>query len=245
MTAGTSHHPFPSAAMLPTNVAAAIPKAARTTAVTRVRENPWNVTNPAGIAPSAAKAPYSRWPVTRPTASGVTIPAPARSAPATRRSAHRNGPKFSHPPCDSPAASARRLARNQAASGAQRSLRTLLMTVPPDKAARGLVAVVQGQACGADVLPPVTGIHGRVPLPGQGGQQRQRAAVRGLDRQVHVLERPLQRELRRVVAPLDLVQLGVRDGRVQRAALDRFGQPVGVDAQPASQLHRLRDAFDE
>src|SRR5271166_2156287 len=225
MTAGTSHHPFPSAAVLPTNVAAAIPNAASTTAVTRVRENPWNVTNPAGIAPSAAKAPYSRWPVTRPTASGVSIPAPARSAPATRRSAHRNGPKFSQSPCDSPAASARRLARNQAANGAQRSPRTLFMTVPPDQAARGrLGAVVQSQACGADVLPPVTGVHGRVPLPGQGGQQRQRAAVRGFDRQVHVLERPLQRELGCVVAPLDLVQLGVRDRRVQRAALDRFGQ---------------------
>jgi hypothetical protein len=54
--------------------------------------------------------------------------------------------------------------------------------------------------------------------------------VRRLERQVHVLERPFERELRREVAAFDLVQLGVRDRRVERAALDRLGQAVGADA---------------
>jgi hypothetical protein len=76
----------------------------------------------------------------------------------------------------------------------------------------------------------VAGVNGCAPLAGQRGQQRQRVAARGRERQVHVLERPFERELRREVAAFDLVQLGVRDRRVERAALDRLGQAVGADA---------------
>ena len=61
-----------------------------------------------------------------------------------------------------------------------------------------------------------------------GSGQRRRVAARDVDRQVHVLERPLQRELGREIAPFHLVQLGVGDRRVQRTALDGLGQAGGV-----------------
>ena len=92
-----------------------MPSAASVIALTRVRDAPWNETIPAGCAPSAANTPYSRCPVARPTASGVTIPIPARSARGTSTADQRNGPKFSQPPWLSSAASIRRLDRNQAA----------------------------------------------------------------------------------------------------------------------------------
>jgi hypothetical protein len=82
-------------------------------------------------------------------------------------------------------------------------------------------------------------------LQGQRVQQRQGGAVRGGDRQVDVFDRPLQRELGREVFLLDLVQFGVSDRGIQRAAFDRLGEAGGVHAEPPGQFHRLGDAFDE
>ena len=53
-TAGNSSQPLTYAATPPVNVATAMPTAAKTTAVTRVREAPWKDTIPAGSAPRAA-----------------------------------------------------------------------------------------------------------------------------------------------------------------------------------------------
>ena len=49
-------------------------------------------------------------------------------------------------------------------------------------------------------------------------QQRRGVTVGGADREVHVLQCPLERELRGIVLPVHLVELGVSDRRV-RAAL--------------------------
>src|SRR5215472_19118762 len=71
----------------------------------------------------------------------------------------------------------------------------------------------QGEAGGADVFPAVAGLDGQPPLAGQRLQHRQPVTVGGREGQVHVLQRPLQRELRPEVTAAHLVQLGVGDRR--------------------------------
>jgi hypothetical protein len=66
--------------------------------------------------------------------------------------------------------------------------------------------MAQGQARGADIIPAVARVDGRAPLAGQCLEHRQSDAARRRDGQVHVLQRPFQRELRREVATGDLVQ---------------------------------------
>ncbi len=41
------------------------------------------------------------------------------------------------------------------------------------------------------------------------------------------------------------MQLGIGDGRVQRAAFDRLGQHLGVNPQLGGEFQRLSDALDE
>src|SRR5580693_3140956 len=103
----------------------------------------------------------------------------------------------------------------------------------------------QGQAGGADVLAAVPGGHGGMPLARQRVQQRQRLTACGVDHQVDVLQRPLQRELRGEVAAVHLVELGVGERRVQRAALDDLGELLVTDTETISQLHGLGHALDE
>src|ERR1700733_7267239 len=88
----------------------------------------------------------------------------------------------------------------------------------------GVGWVGEGEAGGADVLAAVPGGHGGVPLARQRGQERRRLATRGTDREVNVLERPLQRELRGVVAAVHLVQLGVGQRGIQPEALKVVGE---------------------
>jgi hypothetical protein len=59
-----------------------------------------------------------------------------------------------------------------------------------------------------------------VPLAGQGRQQRQVRVASSAERKIDVLQRPLQREVRRIVAPVYLVELGIGDRRVRRGAFD-------------------------
>jgi hypothetical protein len=84
-----------------------------------------------------------------------------------------------------------------------------------------------------------------MPLTGQRGQQRQPGPAAGVQGQVDVLERPLQRELGSVVTAGDLVQLGVGDRRVERTALDGRVEGGHVDTQPPGQFHGLGDPFDQ
>src|ERR1700733_11545758 len=90
----------------------------------------------------------------------------------------------------------------------------------------------QRQAGGADVLAAVPGVNGGMPLARERGQQRRRLVTRGADREVHVLQGPLQRELRGEVTPVHLVQLGIGNRRVQRASLDGLGELLVTDAEP-------------
>src|SRR5580658_2993307 len=103
----------------------------------------------------------------------------------------------------------------------------------------------QGQPGGADVLAAVPGGHGGMPLARERGQQRRRLVTRDADREVHVLQRPLQRELRGIITAVHLVELGVGDRRVQRTALDDLGQLLVTDAEPVSELHGLGHTLDE
>jgi hypothetical protein len=103
----------------------------------------------------------------------------------------------------------------------------------------------QGQAGGADVLAAVPGGHGGMPLARQRGQHRRHLTARGTDHQVDVLQRPLQRELRGEVATVHLVELGVGERRVERAALDDLGELLVADAEAIGKLHGLGHALDE
>ena len=81
----------------------------------------------------------------------------------------------------------------------------------------------QLQASGADILPAMASGDGCPPLLRQGSEQRQSVTLSRRDREVHVFEGPLERKLRRKVPTLHLVQLGIRDWRVQRTALNGVG----------------------
>jgi hypothetical protein len=76
----------------------------------------------------------------------------------------------------------------------------------------------------------MAGIYGRVESAGRRCQQRQVRATRGAERQVRIFQRPFQGELRRIVAPVRLVELGIGDRRVQRPVLDDLGQLRVADA---------------
>src|SRR5712691_2794521 len=106
-------------------------------------------------------------------------------------------------------------------------------------------APAQREAPGADVFPAVTGFDGGVPLTGKCLEQRQLVAASRGDRQVHVFERPFQRELGCEVAAFHLVQLGVGDRRVQRPALDDVAELALIDSQVGGQLERLGYALDQ
>src|ERR1700693_410078 len=81
----------------------------------------------------------------------------------------------------------------------------------------GLAGAGQGQAGGADVLAAVPGRYGSMPLARERGQERRCLAARRTDSQVYVLQRPLERELRGIVLPVHLVELGAGDRRIQWA----------------------------
>src|SRR5580698_1404233 len=103
----------------------------------------------------------------------------------------------------------------------------------------------QCQPRDADILPAVAGVDGGTPLTGQRGQHGQRAGACRSDRQVDVLERPLQREFGCEVTASHLVQLRVGDGGVERAALDGLRQLYFIDAQLAGELEGFGYALDQ
>jgi hypothetical protein len=70
-------------------------------------------------------------------------------------------------------------------------------------------------------------------------------ALSGTDGQVHVLERPLQRELGSEITLVHLVQFRVGDRRVQRTALDRLRQLLMADIHSIRQLKCFRHALDQ
>ena len=98
-----------------------------------------------------------------------------------------------------------------------------------------LLVTAKREAGGADIVPAVARVHSIAPLARQCGKQWQTAVAGRSEGQVHVLERPLQGEFGGEIALFHLVQLGVGDRCVQRAALDGLGQLGVIDAQrPAS-----------
>ncbi len=90
------------------------------------------------------------------------------------------------------------------------------------------------QTGGADVLAAVPGFHCGMPLARERRQQRRGVAARGVDREVDVFQRLLQRELGGEVTPVHLVELGVGERRVQRAALDDLRELLVADPEAIS-----------
>src|ERR1700722_20278939 len=138
------------------------------------------------------------------------------------------------PPCTSTGRPAGSPASSTASSRPS-LVRTVRSTTPTLRCAN-VVSVLQGEPGDADVLPAVPRVDGGAPLPRERLEQRQPGAVGGRDRQVNVLERPLERELGGEVPAGPFVQLGVRQPRVERPALDRRVQVGRLDAEPGGQL---------
>src|SRR5580700_10781096 len=100
----------------------------------------------------------------------------------------------------------------------------------------------QREARGADVLPAVSRVDGGAPLAGERGEHGQRAVACRGDRQVDILECPLERELGRKVTAGHLVQLGIGDRRVKRAAFYGLRQLCAADAQLAGKFEGFGNA---
>jgi hypothetical protein len=101
------------------------------------------------------------------------------------------------------------------------------------------------QAGGADILAAVPGGYGGMPLVGERGQEWRSVATRGTDHKVHILQRPLERELGCEVAPVHLVELGAGDRRVKRPALDGLRELLVTDTEAIGKLHGFRHTLDE
>ena len=95
----------------------------------------------------------------------------------------------------------------------------------------------QGQAGGADVLAAVPGGHGGMPLARQRGQHRRRLVPAALIARSTSFSAHSSGNSAAIITAVHLVELGVGDRRVERAALDDLGElPVTDPSRSASSM---------